>query len=70
MEFFRVGEVAKIFRMRKSVVYELIRSGKLKAIQLSQRGIRISRKAIDDFVREQENQGGEAKKYVSTPRKG
>ncbi len=50
-EFYTVTEVAKILRIRKNYVYELIYRKKLAAIRLSEKRIRISRIALDNFLK-------------------
>ena len=46
MQFYPVSEVAKILRVRKTFVYEMVYSGRIKALQLSKRRIRIPETSI------------------------
>lgn len=41
MQFYTVPEVAKILRVKKGYVYELIYQKRLRALRLSERRIRI-----------------------------
>lgn len=50
MDLFTVAEVAKKLRVRKSFVYELIYTKRLKAIKMSERRIRISSTVLNEFV--------------------
>lgn len=50
MNLYTVSEVSKILRVKKSFVYELIYSMRLKAIKLSERRIRISSVALEEFI--------------------
>lgn len=53
MQFYTVPEVAKILRVKKAYVYELVYQGRLKALRLSERRIRISDEALEEFVRQE-----------------
>lgn len=50
LQFYTVPEVAKILRVKKSFVYELVYTGRLKAIKLSERRLRIPDKAVSEFI--------------------
>ncbi|TYO94532.1 helix-turn-helix domain-containing protein [Desulfallas thermosapovorans] len=50
MEMYTVAEVSKKLRVRKSFVYELIYTRRLKALKLSERRIRIPSTALDEFI--------------------
>lgn len=56
MKTYTVADVAKMLHVRKNFIYELIYTGKLKAIRLSERRFRISEEAWEDFLREEEKQ--------------
>jgi excisionase family DNA binding protein len=46
-----VSEAAKILRIRRVVLEEMIRDGKVKAFSVgSKRGTRITMKAIEEFI--------------------
>jgi excisionase family DNA binding protein len=50
LRLLKVSETAKILRVKKSFVYELIEQGKLKAIRLSERRIRVPEEALKEFI--------------------
>jgi excisionase family DNA binding protein len=50
MRFYTAPEVAKILRVKKAYVYELVITGKLKAIRLSERRLRIPEEALKDYL--------------------
>jgi len=46
-----VSEAAKVLRVRRVVLEELIRSGKVKAFSVGpKRGTRITMKALEEFI--------------------
>jgi excisionase family DNA binding protein len=46
-----VSEAAKILRIRRVVLEEMIRDGRVKAFSVgSKRGTRITMKALEDFI--------------------
>jgi len=51
MDMYTVAEVSKKLRVRKSFVYELIYTKRLRALKLSERRIRISSTALEDFIK-------------------
>ena len=53
MQFYTVSEVAKMLRVKKGYVYELVAQGRLQALKLSERRLRISREALEEFVRQE-----------------
>ncbi len=50
-EFFTVDEVAELFKVTRTTVYEWMRSGELAYVQVGSRR-RVTRWAIDAFVKE------------------
>lgn len=50
INFYTAPEVAKILRVKKAYVYELVATGRLKAVKLSERRLRISEEAIKDYL--------------------
>ena len=54
MKCFTVNEVAKSIGVSKGYVYELIYTGRLRAIRLSERRFRISEESLQDFIRQEE----------------
>ncbi|MDK2888418.1 MAG: hypothetical protein PWP72_1296 [Thermoanaerobacter sp.] len=54
MKFYTAPEVAKMLRVRKAYVYELVAQGRLKALKLSERRLRISEEALREFLKKEE----------------
>ncbi|MBO8129286.1 MAG: helix-turn-helix domain-containing protein [Peptococcaceae bacterium] len=54
MQMYTVPEVARLLKVKKGYIYELIYQGKLRAIRLSERRIRIPQEALHEFI-EKEN---------------
>lgn len=50
-EYFTPQEVADKFKVKKRTVYLWVKEGKLKAVKFG-RLLRISREALEEFVRE------------------
>jgi len=50
---YTVAEVAKILRVKKAYVYELVAQDRLRAPRLSARRIRIPAEALEEFVRQE-----------------
>ncbi len=50
MQLYTVPEVAKILRVKKAFVYELIYTRQLQAVKMSERRIRVPSGALDDFI--------------------
>lgn len=48
-------QVAKILQIKKGFVYDLIYTGRLRAIRLSERRIRITEDALQDFLQQEED---------------
>lgn len=48
-------QVAKILQVKKGFVYDLIYTGRLRAIRLSERRIRITEDALQDFLQQEED---------------
>lgn len=53
MQFYTVSEVAKMLRVKKGYVYGLVAQGRLHALKLSERRLRISREALEEFIRQE-----------------
>ncbi len=51
---YTVEQVAKILQVRKGFVYDLIYTGRLRAIRLSERRFRISEESLNDFFQQEE----------------
>lgn len=54
MKFYTAPEVAKMLRVRKAYIYELVAQGRLRAIRLSERRLRISEEALREFLEKEE----------------
>jgi len=52
-KIYTAPEVAKLLRVRKSYVYELVASHRLKAVKLSERRLRITEEAIEEYLRKE-----------------
>lgn len=48
-------QVAKILQVKKGFVYDLIYTGRLRAFRLSERRIRITEDALQDFLQQEED---------------
>lgn len=55
---FTVSEVAKLLKVNRNFVYDLIRNGELEAVKVG--SIKVTREAVDKYV------GG---KVITTPRR-
>lgn len=51
---YTVDQVAKVLQVRKGFVYDLIYTGRLRAIRLSERRFRISEDGLQEFFRQEE----------------
>ncbi|WP_242848735.1 helix-turn-helix domain-containing protein [Syntrophomonas palmitatica] len=54
MQTYTVEQTAKILQVRKNFVYDLIFTGRLRAVRLSERRFRISEAALAEFLRQEE----------------
>lgn len=50
INFYTAPEVAKILRVKKAYIYELIATGRLKAIKLSERRLRIPEESLKEYL--------------------
>lgn len=57
MQLYTVPEVAKILKVKKGFVYELIYTGRLGAIKLSERRIRITDEAVRAYIESLKEKG-------------
>lgn len=48
----RVPEAAEHFRLPRSRMYDLIQRGELPAVKISERSIRVDRKEVEQFLKE------------------
>lgn len=55
MKLYTVPEVAALLRVKKAYVYDLIYTGRLKALRLSERRFRVCEDAIRMFIEEEQN---------------
>lgn len=49
-EFYTVEQVAKILQITPETIRRYVRNGKLKAIKLGGKFIRVGKKDLDDFI--------------------
>lgn len=56
MKLYTVPEVRVILKVRKGYVYEMVRDGRLRAVQLGERGLRVTEDALKEFLAEHEYQ--------------
>ncbi|MGQ9512144.1 helix-turn-helix domain-containing protein [Thermodesulfitimonas sp.] len=50
MKFYTAPEVAKILRVKKAYIYELVATGRLKAVRLSERRLRIPEESLKEYL--------------------
>ncbi len=48
----KVPEAAEHFRLPRSRMYDLIQRGELPAVKISERSIRVDRKEVEQFLKE------------------
>ena len=53
---YTVQEVAQILRVRKGYVYDMIYTGRLRALRLSERRFRVTQAALNDFFQQEEKE--------------
>lgn len=51
-EWMKVPEAAAYFCIPRSRIYELIQSGELPAVRIGERSIRVNRREVEQFLRE------------------
>lgn len=51
MKLYHVHEVAKICDLHLMTVYKLIREGKITAVKLGRRNIRVSEQSLNDWLK-------------------
>lgn len=54
MQTYTVEQTAKILQVRKNFIYDLIYTGRIKALRLSERRFRISEHALNEFLQQEE----------------
>ncbi|UWG97773.1 helix-turn-helix domain-containing protein [Dehalobacter sp. DCM] len=69
-ECFSVSDVAKLLKVNKSFVYELVYSQKLKSIRFSERRIRISKTALEEFLEQELHKAIVYNNDVQPPKRG
>ncbi|MEW6541936.1 MAG: helix-turn-helix domain-containing protein [Bacillota bacterium] len=50
MKLYTVPEIQRILKIRRGFAYELVANGRLKAIRLSERGLRITEESLKEFL--------------------
>jgi excisionase family DNA binding protein len=56
-EWMKVPEAAAYFRVPRSRMYELIQRGELPAVRLGRRSIRLNRREVEQFLKENRSLG-------------
>jgi excisionase family DNA binding protein len=56
-EWMKVPEAAQYFGVPRSRMYELIQRGELPAVRIGQRSIRLNRREVEQFLRENRSLG-------------
>jgi excisionase family DNA binding protein len=56
-EWLKVPEAAQYFGVPRSRMYELIQRGELPAVRIGQRSIRVNRREVERFLRENHSTG-------------
>ncbi len=56
LKLYTALKVAKILKVKKAYVYELVASKRLKAVKLSERRLRIPEAAVDEYIQSAINQ--------------
>ncbi len=51
-EWMKVPEAAAYFRVPRTRMYELIQRGDLPAVRIGERSIRVNRREVEQFLRE------------------
>lgn len=49
-QLWRVYRVAKLLDVSKKRIYQMVREGKISAVKLGPRSMRITTESIDDFI--------------------
>ncbi len=52
VRFLTVAEVASMMRVSKMTVYRLVHSGELPAVRVGERSIRVDRREVERFLKE------------------
>ena len=50
MEIYTVPQLAKLIKKRKQDVYKMVYSGEIESFKLGVKGLRITQKALEDFI--------------------
>lgn len=51
---YTIEQVAKVLQVRKGFVYDLVYTGRLRAIRLSERRFRVTEEALNEFFGKEE----------------
>jgi len=52
IEYWRVERVARYLDISKKRVYQLVQEGRLKAVRLGPRQMRVMRRSLDEYLRD------------------
>ena len=69
-EYFTVQEVASLLKVKKGYIYDLVNQGKLKAIRVSERRIRIPGSSLKEFTESEMDNNMVYNRVVQPPRRG
>ena len=60
IKVYTIPEVAKMLKISKNTAYELVYSGRLKAVQVSpkKKSLRVTEKALEAFLQKEEGRIG------------
>jgi excisionase family DNA binding protein len=56
-EWMKVPEAAAYFRIPRTRMYELIQQGELPAVRIGERSIRLNRREVEQFLKENRSLG-------------
>lgn len=69
-EYYTVPEVAKILKVSKSYIYDLVNYNRLESVKLSERRTRISKVSIDEFIKKELGKPMANNEVVQPPNRG
>lgn len=70
LQFLTVNDIAKLLKVKKQFVRELIDTYQLKALRLSKRRTRIAKSAFEDFIKQEMDKPLTKNNNVQPPRRG
>lgn len=70
LEYYTIPEIAKILKVSKSYVYDLVNYKHLESVKLSERRTRISKESLERFINNEKGNNLVYNKVVQPPRRG